>query len=102
MRFAVLYRWRVKPELEATHREGWRRVTEAIRRAHATGGSRLHRAADGSFYAYAVWPDEETFERARVSASPASDEDRALMRDGLEGGVEIVARLEILDDMLTR
>lgn len=98
--FVVVYRWRLRAGFEETHRAGWRAVTESIRRAYGTGGSRLHRDADGAFIAYAVWPDEATFERARAAPSVGSDEDRERMREGLEGPVEILHRLTVVDDLL--
>lgn len=98
--FVVVYRWRTKPGFEDTHREGWRRVTEAIRRAWGTGGSRLHRAEDGSWVAYAVWPDEATWQRAQELPPVADPADRALMRDAMEGPAEVVFRLTVSDDLL--
>jgi heme-degrading monooxygenase HmoA len=38
--FAVVYRWRIKPGLEAKFEEGWRRGTLAIRRDLGGWGSR--------------------------------------------------------------
>jgi hypothetical protein len=99
--FVVVYRWRLKPGFEATHRAGWRAVTEAIRRAYATGGSRLHRDADGAWIAYAVWPDEETYQRAQQAAPVAADADRALMREGIEGSIEVLHRMTVVDDLLS-
>lgn len=98
--FVVVYRWRLRPGFEDTHRAGWRAVTESIRRAYATGGSRLHRDAEGAWIAYAVWPDEATYERFRAAPSVAEDEDRARMTEGLDGPVEILHRLTVLDDLL--
>jgi heme-degrading monooxygenase HmoA len=99
--FVVVYRWHLKPGFEDTHRAGWRAVTESIRRAYGTGGSRLHRDADGAYIAYAVWPDEATWERARASAPPSTEADRALMREGIEGAVEVLHRLTVIDDLLS-
>lgn len=98
--FVVVYRWRLRPGFEDSHRAGWRAVTASIRRVHATGGSRLHRDADGTYIAYAVWPDEATYERARAAPSAASAADRALMREGIEGEVEVLHRMTVLDDLL--
>ncbi len=99
--FVVVYRWRLKPGFEDTHRAGWRAVTEAIRRAYGTGGSRLHRDADGAYIAYAVWPDEATWARASKAPPVASEAERALMREGIDGGVEVLHRLTVLDDLLS-
>lgn len=98
--FVVVYRWRLRPGFEDSHRAGWRAVTAAIQRVYATGGSRLHRDADGAFIAYAVWPDQATHERAQAAAPAASEAERALMREGIDGGVEVLHRMTVLDDLL--
>ena len=98
--FIAVYRWRVRPDAESEHRAGWRRVTEAIQSAYGTWGSRLHRATDGAFVAYAAWPDRATWETARAAPSVASPEALAQMRGGIEGAVEVVLELEVLDDLL--
>jgi hypothetical protein len=40
--------------------DGWNWVTRAIQQSCGSYGSRLHRADDGSWVAYARWPDEQT------------------------------------------
>lgn len=62
--FVVLYRWRIKPELEKEFIEGWSEVTEYFVENSASLGSRLHRGADGVFYAYAQWKSAEQREKA--------------------------------------
>lgn len=98
--FVVVYKWRLKSGFELSHREGWRRVTAAIRRAYRTGGSRLHHNEDGAFVAYAVWPDEATFTAAQRLPPVADEADRALMREGLDGAIEVVFRMTVTDDLL--
>ncbi len=49
--FAVLYRWRVRPGATEQFRDAWRRGTIAIQERFKSGGSRLHRAADGTWIA---------------------------------------------------
>ena len=44
---AVMYRWRLKPGMEARFQEAWSAMTEAIAARSGTGGSRLHRTGDG-------------------------------------------------------
>jgi len=53
---AVLYRWRIKPGMEEQFVDGCQRVTRAIRANCGSFGSRLHRAADGTWFGYARWP----------------------------------------------
>lgn len=71
-RAAVLYRWRLRPGTEATFREAWRTLTDAIRVQRGGLGSRLHRGEDGTWWAYAQWPSRERWDEAQ--ALPAVDE----------------------------
>ena len=97
-KFAVLYRWKVKPDLEARFIDAWSAATVAYRTIGALG-SRLHRADDGSLYAYAEWPCRKAWEDGR-GASPVDDVTGAVMRDAtLE--FEMLP-LEPLADLLAR
>ncbi|MGE0045969.1 MAG: antibiotic biosynthesis monooxygenase [Hyphomonadaceae bacterium] len=100
--FAVVYRWRIKPELEAKFEEGWRLGTAAIKRDLGGWGSRLHKSADGRYFAYAQWPDEETFMRNRKERMPYSDPAaRALYTEALEGSeAELLVMGEVVSDLL--
>ncbi|MDT0278384.1 antibiotic biosynthesis monooxygenase [Blastococcus goldschmidtiae] len=77
--FAVLYRWRIDPDREDAFRQGWELVTRAIHRSCGSHGSRLHRADDGTWIAYALWPDAATRERC----DHAEDEGRRLMAEAV-------------------
>ena len=68
-KFAVVYRFRVRAGDEDRFRRAWARLTEAIRDERGGLGSRLHRADDGTWVAYAQWPDRATWERSRASES---------------------------------
>src|SRR5690606_1331589 len=57
MPVAVIYRWTVKPGLDAEFRAGWLRGTQAIHARCGSFGARLHRTDDGTYVSYAVWPD---------------------------------------------
>lgn len=96
--FAVLYRWRLVPGREEQFREGWRRVTEAIHATCGSYGSRLHRAADGTWVAYARWPSAEARERC-FDGPPADPEGSALMRGAVEESYDEVV-LSVTDDLL--
>lgn len=61
--FVVLYRWRVDPHCEAPFVAAWSRITELLV-SEGSLGSRLHRASDGLWYAYAQWPSDEARQRA--------------------------------------
>lgn len=60
--FAIIYRWRVEPGKEEQFADAWARVTRSIHRSCGSYGSRLHRAEDGTWVAYARWPDAATRE----------------------------------------
>jgi quinol monooxygenase YgiN len=78
--FAVVYRWRLKPGAEAAFQDAWARTTRAICRDHGGLGSRLHRVQDGTWLAYAQWPDRQAWEALQSlsaadsgAANPMSD-----------------------------
>jgi len=101
--FAVVYWWRVKPGMEEQFREGWRRATNAIVKRYGSSGSRLHRAQDGRFVAYALWQDEATWQRFFDDKTPVDAEASALMREAVlerAPGGEPLFKLEVTDDML--
>ena len=72
--FAVIYRWRLVPGTEDVFREAWAEVTRSIILERGGLGSRLHRADDGTWMAYAQWRDRASWEAARAmpSAHPAA------------------------------
>ncbi len=77
--FVAVYRWRLKPGMEDQFVDGWERVTGAIRRSCGSYGSRLHRCSDGTWLAYAAWPDAAT----RDACEHEEPEGHRLMRDAV-------------------
>jgi quinol monooxygenase YgiN len=95
--FVALYRWKLKEGREEKFREGWRRHTAEIYRECGSLGSRLHRAADGTWVAYAQWPDRRAWEAARQVAV-ADTEAPAMMKESIEvSHPEIL--MEVSDDL---
>ncbi len=80
--FAVLYRWRLKSGSEERFQQGWEAVTIALMRERRALGSRLHRAEDGTFYAYAQWPHREVWEASQAAGS-IDDVASTLMREAI-------------------
>jgi hypothetical protein len=76
--FVVLYRWRIKAGHEDEFRAAWQRATERIADRYGAFGSRLHLVDDGSWLAYAQWPDRARWQKMRSSA-PVAPEDFAIM-----------------------
>jgi hypothetical protein len=70
--FCVIYRARIHLHKEAAYVAAWSRLTELLRKEHGALGSRLHRGADGIWYAYAQWPSAQArsnaFARAPIDA----------------------------------
>lgn len=94
----VIYRWKLKPGGEAVFREGWREMTESIYRTRGSLGSRLHRAEDGTWVAYAQWPSEEAWRRSREVGS-ANEAAARKMREGAEALLS-EERLHVTDDLI--
>ena len=98
--FIALYRWKIKKGSEAKFQEGWRRLTLEIRSNRKGLGSRLHKAEDGTFIAYAQWKDKETWEKAWEM--PTIDEEAAeMMRESVEERLPTVF-MEVVDDLLLK
>ncbi|MFG2391209.1 hypothetical protein ACGFYF_20195 [Streptomyces lavendulae] len=93
--FAVVYRWRLHEGKERQFVEGWRRVTDAIHARCGSYGSRLHRADDGTWVAYARWPDAESRERCAVP-----DPEGVALMSGAIAERFPETRLQIVEDLL--
>ncbi len=63
MALAILYRWRVESGKEADFRAAWVEGTRRIHERCGSLGARLHQASDGTFWSYALWPDEAARDR---------------------------------------
>lgn len=71
--FNVIYRWRLKEGAEERFQRAWSGMTTRLRNDRGALGSRLHLADDGTWVAYAQWPDRVAWERSgeQGSADPA-------------------------------
>lgn len=77
--FVVLYRWRIQAGKEEQLRAAWVGATKKIMARYGALGSRLHHAEDGSWVAYAQWPDKERWLLMRASP-PVAPEEFEVMR----------------------
>jgi len=94
--FAVVYRWRLQPGREDSFAQGWELVTRAIRATCGSYGSRLHRADDGTWVAYALWPDSESRDRC----DHAEDEGERLMAEAVLERLPTIT-MTTVSDLLT-
>jgi quinol monooxygenase YgiN len=62
--FVVIYRWRLHAHLVEQFKTVWARNTPLIRERCGGLGSRLHEAEDGTWLAYAQWPDQLSWEKS--------------------------------------
>ena len=81
MIFCVLYRWRLRDDLVEQFRRGWLEVTELYLEQAGSLGSRLHHCEDGTWAAYAQWPDRAAWEAAGQAGFTADGHD--LMREAV-------------------
>jgi heme-degrading monooxygenase HmoA len=70
--FIALYRWKLKPGKERQFRRAWSTVTLALRERFGSLGSRLHRCEDGTWAAYAQWPNKKSWKAERKDAEIAA------------------------------
>jgi hypothetical protein len=60
--FAVIYQWLVKPGKEPQFRKAWEALTQLQIINRGLRGSRLHKSEQGTWIAFAQWPDKKSWE----------------------------------------
>ncbi|MBB5518071.1 antibiotic biosynthesis monooxygenase [Amphiplicatus metriothermophilus] len=80
MTVAYLYRWRVAPGKERAFEVAWAEGTRLMHEKCGSYGARLHRDADGVYWSYALWPDEETRRRCVEESGVMNHESFRRMR----------------------
>ena len=96
--FTVIYRWRIKSELEQQFVESWSEITaEYYLTCDGALGSRLHQGNDGLWYAYAQWKSAEDREFAFQNIPNMTAREK--MKETIEESFPEV-RLEIMADFL--
>jgi hypothetical protein len=98
--FVVLYRWRIRVNLEQQFVENWSARTAYLREKYDSLGSRLHRGSDGIWYSYAQWKSAEQREQAFDAESSKVSETSQKMREAIEENFPEI-QLEITSDYLT-
>ncbi len=97
--FVVLYRWRIKPNLERQFVENWSARTAYLREKYDSLGSRLHRGNDGIWYSYAQWKSVEQREQAFDAESNTVSETSQKFQEAIEETFPEI-QLEITSDYL--
>lgn len=96
--FAVIYRWKIKSGTELAFQEAWAERTNEIKEAHGGLGSRLHKAEDDSWIAYAQWPSKEAWSSA-IGKKEEPSQASTVMKEATED-FEILHTLDVAKDML--
>ena len=96
--FVVINRMQVKPDQRQHFLACWRTVTEAIEESCGALGSRLLVAEDGTYIAYAEWPDRETWKACEIP-DQYGDVDES-MHEACET-METLYELEVVVDLAT-
>ena len=97
--FAVIYRWRLKPGMEAQFVAAWTRITELYVAERGGLGSRLHKGPDDIWFAYAQWSSAEA--RAAAFAGPSLDsEARARMSEAIAESFDEIVLEPVVDRLV--
>jgi hypothetical protein len=80
--FVAIYRWLLKPGLEADFQRAWSRITSLYVERWGSAGSALFKRDDGVWVGIARWPSREARARA-FEAAPVDPEASALMRSAI-------------------
>lgn len=97
--FIILYRWRIKPNLEQQFVESWSERTDYLREKYDSLGSRLHRGSDGLYYSYAQWKSSAQCEQAFQGESNKISKSSEKMREAIEENFPEI-ELETVSDYL--
>lgn len=102
--FIVMFEFVVKEGFEEHFISTWPKTTQGIYLFKGSLGSRLHRDKNGSFIAYAQWPDEATYRKAAdIEMTAEYEQQRQSMRDSLNlDKTKILYEMEVEIDYLQR
>jgi hypothetical protein len=98
--FVVVYKFTVKKSFESDFTNCWHEGTLLIREERKSFGSRLHKAGENLFVAYAQWPSRDAWKNFPPS-SPQLSIALQKMNLCLESS-EIAFELEVSDDLLVK
>lgn len=96
--FCLVYKFQVKPGMEAQFRAGWVSLSQALADDFHSLGARLHVTPEGDWISYAQWPDVETWkagEKVIFDFLQQSHWDNCL-----QGEVKLLMRMTVTDDLL--
>lgn len=96
--YVAIYRWKLKHGTEEAFAGYWSEGTLLFRSEQRAWGSRLHRGDDGTYFAYAQWPDRELY-HSKKNLSPRHTENLTKMRECIEESFPVIMG-EVTHDLL--
>ncbi len=97
--FCVIYSFQVKEGQTDKFLRSWEELTKLIYQFEGSLGSRIHRAGERIYIAYAQWPDKKRWEESGDQLPPSADQWRKEMRESCEK-IETIHELEMVSDLL--
>ncbi|WP_179337558.1 antibiotic biosynthesis monooxygenase family protein [Winogradskyella ludwigii] len=97
--YVVLYTIIIKPNQEDNFIEAWKGLTNLIYKYEGSLGSRLHKKDALNFFAYAQWPDKNTFDNASGNLPEEANHFRNKMKASCET-FEVLEQFEMIEDLL--
>ena len=97
--YIVLYTIIIKPNQEEKFIEAWKGLTSLIYKYEGSLGSRLHKKDTLNFFAYAQWPDKNTFDNAGGNLPEDANHFRDTMKASCEK-FEVLEKFEMIEDLL--
>ena len=97
--FSVIYSFQPKAGQERAFMDAWEGMTKLIHEYEGSLGSRLHKNVDGSYIAYAQWPDRQRWESSGPLLPSSSKEFSAQMRHACSE-IRTLFELEMVNDLL--
>ena len=94
----VFYHWKIKEGRENDFEAAWAEVTrDGIERCGSIGAT-LNKCDDGTYAAYAVWPDKESREKCWLGPESQTDEAKTLIDCTEEKLAEVL--MDVQNDMM--
>lgn len=97
---SVVLEFEVVDGQEALFKKYWLATTEAIYQHFGSLGSRLHKADNGKFIAYAQWPDRQTYEQSHLWPDKAKALRNKMNATLVNQQARLVYKLEVDTDYL--
>jgi len=97
--FAIIYQFKVLSGRERDFLIAWKELTQMIYQYEGSLGSRLHKASEEVYIAYAQWPSEERWKNSGKTLPAEAHVIRKSMRDSCSD-IQTLYSMEVSEDLL--